>query len=130
MKAIKNTSTMHAHVPKNASQQTYLKKLQDTPKNTCAIYEQLHFSHNIRCFTEDVQEEYVILTKTKKRFFSKKICLPCKRDVQNGKLPKFATHEQIRRNMPLPMVKELSELEERLVSLRIAFAQMRQWEYK
>jgi exonuclease III len=130
MKAIKNTSTMHVHVTKNASQETYLKKLQDTPKNTCAICEQLHFSHNIRCFTEDLQEEYLILTTTKKRFSSKKICLPCKRAIENGKLPKFATPEQIRRNMPLPMVKELSELEERLVSLRIAFAQIRQWGYK
>jgi hypothetical protein len=32
--------------------------------------------------------------------------------------------------MPLPMVKTLYELEERLVSLRIAFAQIRQWGYK
>jgi hypothetical protein len=32
--------------------------------------------------------------------------------------------------MPLPMVKTLSKLEERLVSLRIAFAQIRQWGYK
>jgi hypothetical protein len=130
MKAIKNTSTMHAHVPKNASQQRYLKKLQDTPKNTCAICEQLHFSHKIRCFTEHLQEEYLILTTTKKRFSSEMICLPCKRAIENGKLPKFATPEQIRCNMPLPMVKELSELEERLVSLRIAFAQIRQWGYK
>jgi hypothetical protein len=70
------------------------------------------------------------LTTTKTRFSSEKICIPCKSVVQNGKLPKFATPEQIRCNMPLPMVKTLSELEERLVSLRIAFAQIRQRGYK
>jgi hypothetical protein len=32
--------------------------------------------------------------------------------------------------MPLPIASTLSELEERLVSLRIAFAQIRQWGYK
>jgi hypothetical protein len=130
MQAIENTSTMYVHVTKNASQETYLKKLQDTPKNTCAIWQQLHFSHNIRCFTEDLQKEYLLLTTTKTRFSSEKICIACKRVVQNGKLSKFATPEQIRCNMPLLMVKTLSELEERLVSLWIAFAQIRQWGYK
>jgi hypothetical protein len=115
--AIENTSTMHVHVTKNASRETYLKKLQDTPKNTNAICKQLHFSHNIRCFTEDLQKEYLLLTTTKTRFSSEKICIPCKRAVQNGKLPKFATPKQIRCNMPLPMVNTLLELEERLVSL-------------
>jgi hypothetical protein len=64
-----------------------------------------------------LQKEYLLLTTTKTRFSSEKICIPCKRAVQNGKLPKFATPEQIRCNMPLLMVKTLSELEERLVSL-------------
>jgi hypothetical protein len=32
--------------------------------------------------------------------------------------------------MSLPVTSTLSELEERLVSLRIAFAQLRQWGYK
>jgi hypothetical protein len=42
-KAIENTSTMHVHVTKNASRETYLKKLQDTPKNTCAICKAIAF---------------------------------------------------------------------------------------
>jgi hypothetical protein len=45
-------------------------------------------------------------------------------------MPQFATPEQIRCNTPLPDVSTLTELEERLVSLRIAFAQIRPWGYK
>jgi hypothetical protein len=78
----------------------------------------------------DLQAEYLRLAAHDKPFSSDKICLPCKRLLENGKLPQFATPEQIRCNTPLPDVSALTELEERLVSLRIAFAQIRPWRYK
>ena len=58
---------------------------------------------------------------------NKKICITCKRVIQNGKLPQFAVQKQIRHNIPLNTVETLLELEELLVSLRIYFAQIRQW---
>ena len=54
------------------------------------------------------------------------ICRSCKTTRDNAKLPRFATPEQIRRNKTLQIVTTLSELEERLVALRIPFAQIRQ----
>ena len=60
----------------------------------------------------------------------KRICVSCKRALENGKLPQFATPEHIRSDKPLPLVGTLSELEEILVSLRIAFAQIRKWGHK
>jgi hypothetical protein len=45
-------------------------------------------------------------------------------------MPWFATLDQIRHNMSLPIASTLSQLEERLVSLRIAFEQIRKWGYK
>jgi hypothetical protein len=70
------------------------------------------------------------LTLNHKMFTNRKICISCKRSLQNGKMSKFATPDQIRRNKPLADVGTLSELEERLVSLRIAFAQIIPWGYK
>jgi hypothetical protein len=107
-----------------------VKYIQDTPRNECAICEQLHFSKNIKCLNEELKKEYMSLTACDKTFSSKKICISCKRALENGKLPWFATPDEIRCNMPLPIASTLSELEERLVSLRIAFAQIRQWGYK
>jgi len=65
------------------------------------------------------------LTLNNRTFSNENICVACKRALQNGKLPQFATPKQIRCNIPLPTVNTLSDLVERLVSLRIAFAQIR-----
>jgi hypothetical protein len=59
-----------------------------------------------------------------------KVCLPFKRSLENGKLPQFATPDQIRCNTTLADANALAELKERLVSLQIAFAQIRPWGYK
>jgi hypothetical protein len=69
------------------------------------------------------------LTAHDKAFSSGKICLPCKWSLENGELPQFATPGQIRCNPPPPDVSALTELEERLVSLRIAFVEIRAWGY-
>jgi hypothetical protein len=70
------------------------------------------------------------LTVNKKTLSSKNICLPCKRALQKGKFPQFATPNQIRHKMPLQITRTLSKLEERLVSLIITFTQIRKWGYK
>jgi len=108
----------------------YLKQIQDTPRNTCAICEEFHFSHNIGCFTQYLKQEYIILIENEKTLSYKNICIPCKRELQNGKLTQFATPEQIRCNMPLQIVSTLSKLEDILISLRITLAQIRQLGYK
>ena len=94
-----------------------MKQMKDTPSIACAICEQLNFSKNSKSFTPDLQAEYLRLTAHDKPFSSEKVCLPCKRSLENGKLPQFATPDRIRYNTPLADVSALTELEERLVSL-------------
>ena len=64
-----------------------------------------------------MQAQYLRLIAHDKAFSSEKVCLPCKQSLENGKLPQFATPDQIRCNAPLPDVSALTKLEERLVSL-------------
>jgi hypothetical protein len=107
-----------------------MKQIKDTPSIACAICDQLNFAKNSKSFMLDLESEYLRLTTHDKTFSSGKICLPCKRSLENGKMPQFATLDQIRCNTPLLVVSALMELEERLVSLRISFAQIRPWGYK
>jgi hypothetical protein len=65
----------------------------------------------------DLEAEYLCLTKNDKTFSSSEMFFPYKRSLENGKLPQFATPNQIRCNTPLLDVSALTELEERLVSL-------------
>ena len=107
-----------------------MKQVQDTPRNTYSVCTKLNFAKNMTCFTTNLQEKHMNLTLNNRTFRSDNICVACKRALQNGKLPQFTTPEQIRCNTPLPTVKVISDLEERLVSLRIVFAQIIQWGYK
>ena len=107
-----------------------MKQMKDTPYIACAICEQLNFSKKSKSFTPDLKAEYLLLTAHDKPFYSGKVCLPCKRSLENGKLSQFATPDRIRCNTPLEDVSALTKLEEILVSLRIAFAQIRPWGYK
>jgi len=107
-----------------------MKQIEDTPRITCAICEELHFAKNIKYFTHDLEKEYFSLALNDRTISTRKICIPCKRALQNWKVSQIATPYQIRCNTPLPDVTTLSKLEERLVSLRIAFAHIRPWGYK
>jgi hypothetical protein len=124
------TLSTHTCLGKKDAKQIYMKQIKDTPSIACAICDQLNFAKNTKSFTPDLEAEYLGLTLNDRTFSSGNICLPCKRSLENGKLPHFATPDQIRCNTPLPDVSTLTELEERLVSLRIAFAQIRPWGYK
>ena len=111
---------------KKRPKQIYMKQIQDTPSKKCTICAQLQFEKNMRNISQDLEQVYLQLSRKDKTFLVKRICVSCKRALENGKLPQFATPEHIRSNKPLPLVGTLSELEERLVSLRISFAQIRQ----
>jgi len=81
-----------------------MKQIKDTPSIACVICEELNFSKNTKSFTPELQKEYIILTLNDRTFSTRKICVPCKRSLENGKLPQFATPDQIRCNTPLPDV--------------------------
>ena len=115
---------------KKRPKQIYMKQIQDTPSKKCTICAQLQVEKNMRNISQDLEQVYLQLSRKDKTFLVKRICVSCKRALENGKLPLFATPEHIRRNIPLSLVGTLSELEERLVSLQIAFAQIRQWGHK
>jgi hypothetical protein len=57
------------------------------------------------------------LTLNEETFSIRKVCVSCKRSLQNGKVPQFMTPNQIRCNKSLPNLAKLSKLEERVVSL-------------
>lgn len=52
------------------------------------------------------------------------ICKYCNSSIRNEKLPLFASPICIRRNTKLEFVSTLTHLEERLISPRLAFAQI------
>ena len=58
------------------------------------------------------------------------ICKKCIDAIMLGKVPLFAAPWNIRHNKRINIVHGLTDLEETLVSLRIAFAQIRQLGYK
>jgi hypothetical protein len=107
-----------------------MKQIKDTPSIACAICEQLNFLKNSKSFMPNLQAEYPHLTAHDKPFSSGKNFLPCKGSLEIGKLPQFATPDQIICNTSLEYVSALTELEEILVSLRISFSQIRPWGYK
>jgi hypothetical protein len=85
-----------------------MKQIKDTPSIECEICDQLNFTKNSKSFTLDLEKEYLQLTIHDKTFSSGKFFLPCKWSFENGKLPQFATPNQIRCNTPLPYVSALT----------------------
>jgi hypothetical protein len=60
-----------------------MKQIEDTPRITCAICEELHFAKNIKYFTHDLEKEYFSLALNDRTISTRKICVPCKRALQN-----------------------------------------------
>jgi hypothetical protein len=94
-----------------------MKQIKYTPSIACVTCDQLNFTKKTKSFTSDLQIEYLNLTLNDRTFSSGNICLPYKRSLENGKLPHFATPNQIICNTPLLDVSTLTKIEERLVSL-------------
>jgi hypothetical protein len=78
---------MHTSLRKKDARHTYVKEINYTPSIACAICDQLNLKKNTKSFTPDLEAEYVRLTLNDKKLSSDKICLPCKRLLENGKLP-------------------------------------------
>ena len=104
----------------------YKQQIEDTPKTKCPICKTLQFRKNISSIGLELEKMYIHISRKQTTLHLNIICRSCKTTLANAKLPRFATPEQIRRNKPLQTVTTLSELEERLVALRIPFAQIRQ----
>ena len=95
------TLTMHPCLGKRDAKQIYMKQIKDPPSISCAICKELNFAKNTKSFTLDLQKEYLVLTLNDRTFFSSNICLPCKRSLENGKLPQFATPDASRKKPPM-----------------------------
>ena len=54
------------------------------------------------------------------------ICKTCKKALKNDVEASFTVQKKFQRNKPIRIVKELNELEERLIALRLAFPQIRE----
>lgn len=108
----------------------YERTIEDTPKHTCTICHVLHFRKDMRTIKEKVKQIYYKLVKSDNTILTDSICRICFTNLKQSKLPKYATPSNIRTNKPLHYVQNLSLLEERLVSLRIAFAQIWELGYK
>lgn len=115
---------------KKTAKQIYIEQIEDTPKNKCGICKRLQFEKNMRSVSKYLQKVDMDLVEKDKTFVLKRICASFKRALENEKLPLFAVPKHIRCNMHLPIVQGLSKLEERLVSIRITFSQIRQCGYK
>ena len=108
----------------------YKKQIEDTPKKKCPICSKLQFRKNISNIGPELEKKYINISGKESTLRLNIICKYCKTTLDNAKLARFATPEQIRCNNPLKIVTTLSELEERLVALRIYFAQIIQCGYK
>ena len=115
---------------KKTAKQIYIEQIEYTPKDKCGICKQLQFEKNMISVSKYLQKLYMDLAEKDKTFFLKRICASCKRALENGKLPQFEVPEHIRRNTHIPIMQGISGLKERLVSIRIVFAQIRQCRYK
>ena len=111
----------------------YQKLIQHTPIYPCAIFQRLHFKDNI-C---TVNEATILAIRYFESLINfsllsthSKICKFCKKELNNERMPTYASPSQIHRNILLPSVSALTSLEERLVSSRTTFAQVRQLVYK
>ena len=107
----------------------YLNLIQDMPIHPCDICQRLHFKANIRTINKGTNlaiRYFASLANFGLTSTHSKFCKFCKKDLTNGWFPTYASPSQIRGNILLPSVSALTSLEERLVSPRTTFAQMRQ----
>lgn len=121
---------MNFLLQKSTPIEIYKKQIEDTPKTKCPKRSKLQFRKNISNIGPELEKMYINISRKESTLRLNIICKSCKTTLDNAKLPHFATPEQIRRNNPLQIVTTLSELEERLVALRIFFSQIRQCGYK
>ena len=107
--------------------------IEDTPTYTCDICERVQFVKDMYDIDNTILSDFPLLSidnETKHIGINEKICKQCKNAICNGDFPSFACPSRIRRNTILEYVTTLTQLEERLVAPRMAFAQIKQLGYK
>lgn len=107
----------------------YLQEINDTPTEACTLCEMLCFKKDICKVTSAFVNAFSLLSvrmSDKIIASNQMVCKHCVDVVVHGNLPDYTTPWNIRQNKRIPLVQTLTSLEERLVSLRIAFAQIRQ----
>ena len=113
--------------------ETYLESIKDTPTYACVVCERLHFQKDMHLVDSSVIATLLSLASGQQTPIIKSndnICKYCNSSIRNEKIPPFASPICIRRNTKLESVSTLTHLEERLISPRLAFAQIRQLGYK
>ena len=113
-------------------EQQYHEKITDTPIYDCSVCQRNFFKKDI-AYRKQVAKKRTrtnITTRSKQieynYFVSQCICKSCKKSYENGITPTFAVRDEIRRNKGTQTLSNLSELEERLVALRIPFLQIKE----
>lgn len=83
----------------------------------------------IKLRRKTICKQQLLLSK-KESLFGAKVCKACRWCLEQNIKPLYATPKHIKTNKPLQHTATLTKLEERLVSLRIAFAQIWQLGHK
>jgi len=113
--------------------QIYQRQVTDTPIFNCSSCETTFFKRDIFFVQQESQAKQTKIRKLSTGFENVKscvencyICKHCKRAIEHETIAKYAVPEQIRRNNGTRTLTELTELEERLVSLRFPFLQIKE----
>lgn len=85
--ATNKLSRKHVYTSKKTSEQIYIEKIEDMPRNKCGICKQLKFEKNKRSIRKYLKTLYMDLDEKDKTFTLEIICASCKRSLENGKFP-------------------------------------------
>ena len=103
------------------------------PIYNCLVCSRTFFRKYLACIKQICTQE-IEIDKEKTNYKGNTIddlktqynCKSCQKTLLNDEIPKFASPQNIRRNQNMKILKELNELEERLLSLRLPFLQIRE----
>ena len=126
----------HASTTNNVVEKSirlYLHSLHDVPMRSCTLYEILSFHKDLYKVDEALVHAFSLISissSMKMTSLGQAICKWCIDSVTLGKVPSFAFPYNMQCNTRIDSIHELTTLEERLVSLWIAFTQIWQLGYK
>ena len=115
------------------AEKKFHKQIADVPIFDCITCEQTLFRKDVIPIKEKYQQRELHQRKRKKSTEMRTnlhsniyICRSCKKALKNDVDAKFTVEKKFKRNKPIRIVKELNELEERLIALRLSFLQIRE----
>jgi len=113
--------------------QIYQRQVTETPIFNCSLCERTFFKRDICFVKQEIQAKQNKIRKLSTSFENVKsrvencyICKHCKKAIEHETIAKYAVPEQIRRNNATRTLTQLTELEERLVALRLPFLQIKE----